>query len=241
MSSEQEKRLEGIRGDHEACDPCDPARFETCFMLALVDDLRAKLAKAERERDEATSEAAACLEFLATELDWEFFRSGMLYGKDEPEKKTKSMENALAIRAFLQDKGHTLKWREKLHASERARGALCEALENIRGVLDIKPEHPRDRSHIYAAWQLANDALRADGETDGVAQIPSDTAPASGSTSVDRERRFPKPEDAGVRPAPIVTFTRHDIDRALAAATQHSPLAAAADFTHRFEAALSGE
>lgn len=62
----------------------------------------------ETELEEAKAEVAACLEFLDTELGWEYFREEMLYFDNE-EQRSASMRNAQKLKNFLAEKGHGIR------------------------------------------------------------------------------------------------------------------------------------
>jgi hypothetical protein len=59
----------------------------------------------ERQLAEAKAETAAALEFLDTELGWEYFRIEMLCF-DDKKKERQSEENARKLKNYLAEKGH---------------------------------------------------------------------------------------------------------------------------------------
>lgn len=91
---------------------------ERAFANDLQDQLR-----------ESKAETAQCVEFLGTEMGWEYFRTDFVYGPDEPEPKQQSKQNALMIKKYLEESGHGLKFlAEKERLEARAR-ELEEKLE----------------------------------------------------------------------------------------------------------------
>jgi len=54
--------------------------------------------------DELLEEVQECLEFLANEMQWEYFRVEMLY-HDGSEQRSSSMRNAQMLKNFLVSRG----------------------------------------------------------------------------------------------------------------------------------------
>ena len=78
----------------------------------------------EEKLREASAEVAACLEFLSTELGWEYFRAEFLY-HDDAEKKAQSLENARLLTNYLAETGHGIKFLQ-VHAALKGRNG-CDA------------------------------------------------------------------------------------------------------------------
>ena len=57
------------------------------------------------ELEEAKASAAACIDFMDHEMQWEYFREEMLYF-DRPEAKSISLKNADKLQKFLRHKEH---------------------------------------------------------------------------------------------------------------------------------------
>lgn len=78
------------------CQACSPSEAR-CIHGKPVDlgenEWRAKVEAAE-------AKVQACLEFLRTEMGWEYFRADFLHHDDEP-KKRRSEENARILKNFL--------------------------------------------------------------------------------------------------------------------------------------------
>ena len=68
----------------------------------------------QRALEESKAETAACLEFLQTEMEWEYFREEQLYF-DDAEKQSRSMENARRLKNYLVEKGHGIALLRELH------------------------------------------------------------------------------------------------------------------------------
>ena len=58
----------------------------------------------QKENDELREEGQGGLEFLATEMQWEYFRADMLY-HDDSEKQRCSLKNAKTLKNFLVSRG----------------------------------------------------------------------------------------------------------------------------------------
>ncbi len=115
----------------------DQYRDENIALSAeLADARRAAQAEntlrleAERSRDEAAAEAAACLEFLRVELSWGDFHRDM-------EWKTKHGDNAEKLRAYLAKSGHGLALLTALHEARAERGkAIAQGQADQRAIHD---------------------------------------------------------------------------------------------------------
>lgn len=87
----------------------------------LIASQAAKVAQLERERDEAASEVAACLQFLGNSLHWEGFRGEMLTPKDDVKQQNCHAENVRLLSNYLKETGHGIKFLAALsEARERA-------------------------------------------------------------------------------------------------------------------------
>jgi hypothetical protein len=64
--------------------------------------------------EESAAETAACLEFLKTEMAWEYFREEQLCFDDQ-EKRSQSEENARKLKNYLVKKGHGIALLRELH------------------------------------------------------------------------------------------------------------------------------
>ncbi len=121
---------------------------------AEISRLHHKLAQAE-------AEVAMCLEFLSTEMGWEYFRADCLYHDDAP-KKRQSAENARLLRNFL--------------ARER-RGITF--LEEVAGLRADVAALRRLRAGRYMPWESAGGPNEcAHGVAAGIACLRCDEARA---------------------------------------------------------------
>ena len=83
--------------------------------LCEAQAFRTRAEQAEKERDEAKAEVAACLEFLETEMGWEYFRAETLNHNGQQF----SRENARKLKNFLAEKGHGIGVLKRLTAAEQ--------------------------------------------------------------------------------------------------------------------------
>jgi hypothetical protein len=107
--------------------------------LHQVKRLERKLAEARAERDEASAEVAAFLDFLRNEQSWEYFREGVLYCR-EPEKATRSQQNAAVIGRFLAETGRGkafLSERDELLRSRAAWATAATDAEPLTRSVDV--------------------------------------------------------------------------------------------------------
>lgn len=68
----------------------------------------------QRALEESKAETAACLQFLETEMGWEYFREEQLYFDNE-KKRNASGENARTLKNYLAEKGHGISLLRELH------------------------------------------------------------------------------------------------------------------------------
>lgn len=89
-------------------------------MSADLERVRMDVGELERERDEAKAEAASCIDFLVTQMGWEWFwAEGWVQAAEEA--KSQARKNAAAIRRFLDDKGHAKRYKERMTRVEAER------------------------------------------------------------------------------------------------------------------------
>lgn len=91
-------------------------------ILALLSELE----QAEQERDEASAETAACLQFLGNTLQWEGFRLEMLTEKDDVKKSNSHQENIRLLSNYLAEKGHGIKFLAALRTLREASRAVVD-------------------------------------------------------------------------------------------------------------------
>lgn len=108
--------------------------------------------KAEKEREEASAEVAAMVNFLECELHWEYFRADGFVGEKHV---SASEQNAQVLRAFLVEKGHGLKFLAKHDAALAQVKTLREALLRVCSEASVPGVNGRD------LWHIAADALAA--------------------------------------------------------------------------------
>jgi hypothetical protein len=89
--------LLGIVQPHGECLDCGSGNLRILWR----DD---RVAVLEKEILELREEVQACMDFLATELGWEYFRADMLY-HDDTEHQRQSLKNAQTIKNFLVSRG----------------------------------------------------------------------------------------------------------------------------------------
>ncbi len=80
--------------------------------------------------EELEAEVAACVEFLSTEMGWEYFRAEMLY-VPQSEAAQHSKNNALMLKRFLEDSGHGLGFLAKHRDLEQRCNRYRQTLELI--------------------------------------------------------------------------------------------------------------
>lgn len=126
-----------------------------CQTCCKIDSLLAENAKKDerirelqKERDEATAEVAAFLEWMKVQQGWEgFWADGFLGQKPISQAK----QNLQAIRRFLEEKGHGLKFLA-------ARDTLAAENARLRGLIEAAP-HGRD---CEAMWYSSLKPLACD-------------------------------------------------------------------------------
>lgn len=79
----------------------------------------------EKALEESKAETAACLKFLANELEWECFRIDQLFF-DDIDKLSASENNARRLKNFLLETGHGIALLRELHKLRRAVKGDCE-------------------------------------------------------------------------------------------------------------------
>lgn len=93
------------------------AEYTSFRQLTDIEQLRKSL-------DESKAETASAIEFMQTEMGWEYFRNEMLWKPDETEFKNASANNAKKLRNFLQEKSHGIEMLKRL-AKQLAALQLC--------------------------------------------------------------------------------------------------------------------
>ncbi len=90
---------------------------------ARLEDALARVRGLERQRDEAAAETAEMLEFLKVHLGWEWFWADGFVGE---EHRSQSKQNAQKLRAFLDARGHGLKFLARAESAEKALAELAD-------------------------------------------------------------------------------------------------------------------
>jgi hypothetical protein len=113
--------------------------------------------------EELEAEVAACVEFLTTEMGWEYFRAEMLNAR-QPEPAQLSKQNALRLKEYLEQSGHGLKFLAKHRDLEARLSTYREALERIEDRVRFINIHDRDPRAILLVQisDIARAALKAE-------------------------------------------------------------------------------